>query len=374
MKIGINAITINKHKTGIGTYTYELLKHLLEIDKKNEYIVFLPEDSTMDFHAENLKLVYIKANINKPLLQLLWENVYLPGLIKKKNIDIFFSPSFVLPFFSFKSKSVITVHDLAYIIFPETKSFLFGKYIRFIVPRSVRKADRIICDSKSTQDDLIKYYKTSGEKSIVIHLGCNLSVNTFDSSLIFKFREKYELKNNYIVYIGNDDPRKNLSRLIQSFKLLKEKPSGRDMQLVLIGKRRKEEKLTLMVKQLGIEHDVKFIDYLKENELNLAYAGAKLLVYPSIYEGFGLPILEAMACGIPVLTSNISSMPEIADDAAVFVNPYDVENICMGMESILKDNKLREALIDKGFQRIKKFSWLQTAEKTLEVFKSLEST
>lgn len=374
MKIGINAITINNQKTGIGTYTYQVLKNLLLIDHKNEYTVFVPCGLSFEFHADNLKIEYIKSNINNPYYQLFWENISLPNLLNKKKIDILFSPSFTLPILPYLSKSIITVHDLSFLLFPKTKSYLFRNYMKYILPNSIKKANFIICDSASTYNDLLKYYYVSSKKINIIHLGCNgLFFKKVDDNHITEFKRKYNCNKNYLLYVGSDDPRKNIPRIMQAFKLFK-KEDKQEYQLILVGKGKRYVELLKLAKALDLENEIKFIDYLNEKELHLAYLGAKLLIYTSIYEGFGLPILEAMTCGVPVLTSNRSSMAEIAGDGAYKVDPYNTENIYTGIKLILEDGDLRKELIQNGFQRSGNFSWRTTAQKTLKVFELVSKT
>ena len=261
-----------------------------------------------------------------------------------------------------KNPFIVTVHDLVRFCFGFARETVSERILLKLDIRGIKRASHIIAISQNTRNDLIKYLKIPDDRISVIYNGVDHS--------IFKPYDVKLLNKPYILYIGSERPRKNLDRLFAAFAKLKgEFP---ELKLVKVGTPGRSEKYRrdTMKKlgSLGITRDIIFIDHMPELELAYYYSSATLLAYPSFYEGFGLPPLEAMACGCPVITSNTSSLPEVVGEAGIMVNPYDTDSLVKAMRQVLTDAKLRDDMIRKGFEQSKRFSWEKTARETLEVY------
>jgi len=363
MRITINCRSILlTQRTGIGRYTYHLLDSLGEIDQVNSYILHAPK-RFLDFKR------------------------HLPDFPRysnfKRRIDYFHrgtgkSDIYHLPcpdiIGAYSGKLVVTIHDLIYKTYPQAHNpqtiELTEKYMQAIAA----KADRIICISENTRRDLHAFLDIPLEKSCVVY-------NGVDHQMFYpllpeeRLHAANELKGfgidkPYVLYVGTIEPRKNLTGLLESFALLKSKHVFQG-QLVVVGmKGWMQESIADLIKQLGIETDVIFTGFVSDGQLRQFYNMAEIFVFPSFYEGFGFPILEAFCCGVPVVTSQASSCGEIASDAAVTIDPKDTKIMAQAMERVLTDKTLKESLRQAGLRRAQEFSFLITAKKTLEVFKS----
>lgn len=265
-----------------------------------------------------------------------------------------------------KKPFVVTVHDLARLCFKSDGETIRERIFLKLDIRGIKRASHIIAVSQNTTSDLIKYLNIPTERISVVYDGVDHS--------IFKPVKAKPFHEPYILYVGSERARKNLYRLFQAFSRLKEEFKG--LKLVKVGSAGKNDefrKSTIkQLESLGLSEDVIFVDWAAEDDLPYYYSNASLLAYPSLYEGFGLPPLEAMACGCPVITSNTSSLPEVVGDAAIMVDPYDVDGLANAMREVLTNHELREAMIKRGFAQAKKFSWEKTAEETLDVYKKVE--
>jgi len=265
-----------------------------------------------------------------------------------------------------KKPFLITVHDLARCCFKFERETIMERILLKLDIRGIKKASYVIAVSQNTKSDLIKYLNIPAEMITVIYNGID--------HRIFKPVKSKPFDEPYILYVGSERARKNLNRLLEAFSTLKEEFKG--LKLVKVGTPGRSaefrRRILKQIESLGLNEDVIFVDSAAENDLPHYYSAASLLVYPSLYEGFGLPPLEAMACGCPVVTSNNSSLPEVVGDAAITVDPCDVDALTNAMREVLTNDGLREAMIEKGLAQAKKFSWDKTAEKTLEVYERME--
>ncbi|MFC1755619.1 glycosyltransferase family 4 protein, partial [Thermoproteota archaeon] len=247
------------------------------------------------------------------------------------------------------------------------------KHFHFWTGLSIKGADRIIADSQNTKNDILKYYGADEEKIKVVHLAPDKVYKPIqEKELLDKVRAKYNLISNTIFSIGIIEPRKNIANLLEAFKILKES-YGLDYKLAIAGSKGKNGDLPYnevfhKVKELGLEKDVIFLGFVPREDVPLLYNIADLFAFPSLYEGFGLPVLEAMACGTPVVTSNISSLPEVAQDAALLVDPYNVGELAKAMQRVLTDKALQTQLCEKGLAQARKFSWEKTAKKIISIY------
>ena len=369
IKIGIISDRLNRQRTGIGNYVYNLLD---QFDKESlEDIVLI--NYQKNSHFKNLEQILIKNPLD-PLgnKSFYFWHIYLHAVLKAKDygLDIIHSPENATPFTALKPNKVITVHDITPHFFPESFSPLTLLRYRLLFSRAMETSDRIIVDSISTKNDLIKYYKVKQEKIRVIYLGVNNAFKCFEETKVEEIKDKWRIDFPFILYVGTIEPRKNIYRLLMAFSKIKKKNAK--YKLLMMGiKGWKFKNLLETINNLNLQKDIIFTGYVTDHELPLLYNAADLFIYPSLYEGFGLPPLEAMACGCPVVTSNTSSLPEVIGDAGIMVDPLSVDELANATYSILTNENLREELIKKGLQRSKAFSWKICSEKTLKVYKEI---
>jgi len=372
MRIGIDISQLAFPGTGVATYTRNLVENLLRIDKENEYILFY-SSLRKDIKNAGLKIgekhVELKNYKLPPLfLEFIWNRLHiLPIEEFTGHLDIFHTSDWLEP--PAKCPKVTTVHDLAIFKYPETFSPKGGHNIVSNLRRKLawvkRESRVIIAVSENTKKDIVKILDIPSEKIKVIYEAGD-EVFRKKSSLrsIENAKKKYGISGNYILAVGTLEPRKNLKRLIMAFSRVRRNSS---LSLAIAGNAGWGGELEgLQGKTLG----VKFLGYVPKEVLAPLYAGAQCFVYPSLYEGFGLPILEAMASGCPVVTSNISSLPEVAGEAAVLVDPENIEDIARGIKEAISK---RKELIRKGFERARQFSWEKTASQTLGVYREVTS-
>jgi glycosyltransferase involved in cell wall biosynthesis len=309
----------------------------------------------------------------RPITRLFWEQLGLPLIIKQLGIDVFHSLHYTRPLW-LPSKSVVTLHDMTFFIFPELhtrpKRFFFPLAIR----TSGRLADRLIADSESTRRDAISLLNIPPGKIDTVLLGVDSTFQTMrDEGKLASIRKKYDLPDRFILYVGLVEPRKNLPGLIRAYHSLLHVVESHD--LVIVGRLGwMSDGVFEQVEKLGLKNRIQFTGYISQEDLPWVYNLSALFVYPTHYEGFGLPALEAMACGVPVITTNISSMPEIVGDAGMLVEPNQDQNLIDAMVKVLTDPELRVILSVKGQQRAKQFTWERTALETLNVYRKVGET
>src|SRR3989338_9253751 len=346
----------SKKRTGTENYSYQLLKSLSTIDKKNQYIVYLrPGVEVGESWSENLTFKVIS-----------WSRLWTQGGLVIQtfidDLDVLFIPSHTLPIISKPGlKTVMTVHDLGAEYLPKMHQLKQQIYLKYITKYQLTSATKLIAVSKATKEDLIKKVGIDPKRINVVYEGFNTKLKPSNSDA-----EVSSLKPFYL-FVGTVQPRKNLGRLIKAFAI----HLRGEVKLVIVGQKGwLADDIYQLPKKLGIEERVKFLGHVADEELAKLYSGAEALLFPSLFEGFGLPILEAQACGCPVITSNLSSMPEVAGKGAVFVDPYSVDDIVIGLRK-MEDRRLRMEMIKKGFENIKRFSWEKAARETLAVLESL---
>ncbi len=380
MRICIDARPIINKQTGLGRYIYNIINALKKIDQKNYYLVLvdIELDSTHPvFGLKNDRFVYEKCPIPGVTVQ---QQFKLNQFLKDEKIDVYHYPHFDLPIaIARQYQSVFTVHDLTYLLHRgvfQGAAYFKRWYTKKIMSLGIQCAKRIITVSDSTRNDLIDYFNLNGStvaKVATIYGACESNFLPIkDEKRIENFRQKWNLYKPYFLFIGERRPHKNLVRQIEAFdQFLKQVDKA--FEFIIIGKSYKnyfepEEK----TRQLDLEGKVRFLGYVDDSEIPLFYNSAAALMFTSLYEGFGIPILEAMACGTPVITSNISSTQEIAGNAALLVNPYQVEAISQAMMKITVDSTLKKSCVQKGFERKKDFSWEIAAQKTLNLYQQMQ--
>lgn len=373
MNIGIDLLPITGREAGLQRYAQQLVDDLSRFDHENFYTVFVNErgKSLFNVNKPNFHVIVVKT---PPKVHFFWEQLYLPFHTFLRELDLLHSPVSAPPYIKLPSvRTVVTVHDLTFILHPETMTRISRFYWSFFMKRGVQKAGRVIAISESTKVDLMRYLHIPEKKIRVIprYPDRRFIEFTEKEGLAIKVREKYRLPDRYILYVGTLEPRKNLVRLIKAYAQAKRDPSI-TQYLVIAGKKGwLYDSIFEVVKALHLEDEVIFTGFVDDEDLPALYSQADLFVYPSLYEGFGLPPLEAMVCGTPVLTSNCSSLPEVVGDAGLLVDPKDVDEIAKGILQVLKNREFREKIREKGIERAKRFSPQRAIEATIEVYREM---
>ena len=364
MRIGIDARKL--HDFGIGTYIRNLLRHLARLDRESEYVVLCrPDDrDALATIGANFRCVSESAGNYS-----VSEQLRIPLALKREGVTLFHAPHYVLPPLV-RCRSVVTIHDCIHLMFPQylPNRFAHG-YARASIGLAARRATRVMTVSESSKRDILRFVDTQPEKIAVIH-------NAYDERFgvepreedVVRVRERYQLHDEFVLYAGNVKPHKNLERLIDAFQLVRSR--GLDhLKLVLIGDDiSRYTALRRAVHRHQLHKYVRFLGYLPEETLAVMYRLAGVFVFPSLYEGFGLPPLEAMASGTPVVTSNVSSLPEVAGNAAELVDPYDTRSIADGIHRVLTDEGLRTDLRRRGLARAHQFSWESSVRRVREIY------
>lgn len=366
MHIGIEAERANNpQKTGVEHYAKQLILHLAEIDRENRYILYLrtqPEAWLLNL-PENFKLKVMPFQIFWTQLRVSWEMLFNP-------VDILMVPASALPIVHPK-KSVVTIHDIGWRYFPQSFTWFMRNFLEWSTAFAVKRASKIIAVSESTKRDIVKFYGVSGEKIVVVHHGYDTQVQNPKSlprSQAGEIRKNsnIEIPNKYVLFLSTLQPRKNLGNLIDAFRLLKKEFPDLPHKLVVVG--RMGWKFEKILKKLEDNRDiVVYLNYLSDEGRRQALLGAELLVQPAFYEGFGMQALEALAAGIPLACSKVSSLPEVAGDAAVYFDPHNPTDIKNAIKAVLFDKSLAESLVSKGRERVKLFGWEKCAKETLKV-------
>jgi glycosyltransferase involved in cell wall biosynthesis len=374
MKIAIDATIIREEITGTGFYITNLLNGLAKIDDLNKYYIFGDKQCLEEFIKINKKnFIIVNKRFKNRVIRVLWQYFIFPFILKKKKIDILHSPNYITPLFKLGFKIILTVHDLTFLLFPQkytiTKRLLFGKMLPFFIKMS----DKIVTVSSNTKKDILKFFNIPEDKIVVTYESYpdyyNHSIDRRKAKDIVK---KYGIERDYILYVGMIEPRKNIIFLLKAFVEL---DKDLELDLVIVGKKgwyfKEIEKYMENTVNLRLENKIIFTGYIPEYELKYFYRLALMFVYPTLYEGFGLPPLQAMACGTPVITSNISSLPEVVGDAAILINPNNIKELIEAIRLLYNNSVKREELIERGLDQIKKFSLTNIAKRNLETYKSL---
>jgi len=362
MIIGIDASRASiKQKTGTEVYSYNLIKHLAKCDHKNQYILYTNRALKFDF--------LLPKNFKVKVLSFLkfWTQIRLAWEMLIRQPDILFIPAHTIPWIHPKN-TVVTIHGLEYEHFPEAYSRFDLWHLRKSTRLASKWAKKIITISQNTKKDLIKFYGVRDEQIKVVHLGYQkyeVRSKKYEAAGTFRFPKPY------LLFVGRLEKRKNLVRLVKAFARLKNNKKIVH-KLVLAGKPGYGyEQIKCSIKELGVEKDVILPGYVLDKDLPDLMKNADIFVYPSLYEGFGMPILEAMNLGVPVVASNISALPEIAGEAALLVDPLNTDEIADAIWRVVTNKELKEDLVKKGLEQVKKFSWEKCAKETLIVLESL---
>lgn len=389
MRIGIDYTSAVHQGAGIGRYTRQLVSALLEQDSQNEYTLlvagraprpqaksqlFAVPASPVSAHYPNLRVVELP--LSERLWTILWHRLRLPLWVELFSgaLDVFHSPDFALPPVR-RAGTIVTVHDLSFLRVPECSYPALQTYLRKVVPPSVRRANMVLADSKCTKSDVIELLGVDPARVTVIYAGVGKEFRRVeDESHLAAVRTRYGLPARFVLGLGTLQPRKNFERLIEAYAQVKGR-MGDELKLVIAGELGwMYESIFEKTKELHLQGEVCFLGYVADEDLPALYTMAELFVFPSLYEGFGLPPLEAMACGTPVITSNVSSLPEVVGDAALMVNPLDIEALAAAMQQILSDAALRRQMIARGLLQARRFTWEQAARQLLNVYQQVATT
>lgn len=364
MRIGIDARLVYYSRAGIGQYILQLTDALASQCDRDEFIMLQSrkDDTTITDHP-----YFNRASIWTPSHHPL-EQWTLRFEVNRLSLDLLHSPDFIPPL-SRNCRSVITIHDLAFLLYPH---FLTKESARYYgqIDQAVRSADHIIAVSHSTKRDLIRLLGVSERKITVIHEAANKIYRPIDKRIARqRVAQDYGIDYDYILFVSTIEPRKNLPTLIQAYQKLSDSYKC-DERLVIAGtKGWLSEEVFTSIEKLGLKDKVRFLGRVPSEALLHLYNAAILLVHPSFYEGFGLPPLEAMTCGVPVIVSNVSSLPEVVGDAAEMIDPNEADELTVAMHRVLTNEAHRRCMIDKGLKRAANFSWQRAAKETLEVYR-----
>jgi glycosyltransferase involved in cell wall biosynthesis len=342
---------------GIGTYVRNLVRHLARLDTETTYfLVCAGADvpTLRDLAANFVPVVDESAGYS------VREHLSIPLKLRRLGVDLLHEPHYVVPFLT-TSPIVVTIHDCIHLLFPQYLPNAGAlAYARFMMGRAIRRSAVVLTVSEASRQDILRFYPEADAERVQV------VPNAIDPNLIAdpgeeeieRVRERYQIRGRFVLYAGNIKPHKNLDRLIAAFGQLKRRPALEDVKLLIIGDEiHKYGSLRRAVEAAGVRHDVRFFGFVPDSTLAALYRLASVFAFPSLYEGFGLPPLEAMACGAPVVTSRISSLPEVVGDAAVLVDPYSVDDIAEGLARVFEDDTLRRDLIARGYTRAQSFSW-----------------
>lgn len=373
MRIGVDARSLEaRDRTGVARYLGNILRELAEIAPQNEYTLYFQNSKADDdflsqgcFRKKLVEMSFV------PRKKVLWEQIFLPRELKRNPVDILFCPSYSMPLRG-GQKTVVTIHDITYEVEPAWFHPKERLKMRTLTKLAARRADKIISVSEATKCDVVRFYGVEPDKVKVIYEANDPSFKLVkDEAKLGEIKSKYDLSDKFVLYVGSIFARRNIPRLLEALKAVAEKVPT--VKLMIIGEDRAypSQNIGERIKRLGLGNRVVWLDYVPEDDLILLYNVADLFAYPSSYEGFGLPILEAMACGTPVITANLSSLPEVAGDSALYVDPTSVSEMASAMVKVLTGEQIAESLSQRGLQRANSFSWREAAQETLQLFEDL---
>lgn len=364
LKIAVNTRLLLPGKLeGIGWFTYETLKRITIAHPEHEFLFLFDRKYDEQFvFSDNVTPIIVPIQARHPILFHLWFEWMVPPVLRKHNVDLFLSPDGYLSLNSEK-KQLAVIHDINFEYYPRHLPFTVRKYLRYYFPKFADKATRIATVSNFSKEDIVRHYEADPELIDVVYNGVSDVYHPISEQEKEITKQKFTNGNDYFIFIGSIQPRKNLAQLFKAFDAFK-KSNETDMKLLIVGEKRWWTKaIKRAYDKMEHQNDVIFSGRLEQEDLKMALAAAKALVYVSFFEGFGIPIVEAMNCNVPIITSNITSMPEVAGKAAVYVSPFDVNSIKEGMEKVAFNPKLVHQLIEEGKEQRKKFSWDLTAAK-----------
>jgi glycosyltransferase involved in cell wall biosynthesis len=365
--VGVNAHLLSLDESyrsaGINWHIYHLLQHLPDVAPEIALTVFLSEQRYRGMAGMQLRLSRLPTD--RPQVRILWEQFLQPWSVRRAGVDLLHCPAFVGPLAS-TCPTVITVHDLSFLFFPQNFRAMNRIYLKTLTRLSVRRARRIIAVSESTRRDLVHQYGLPPAKVDVVYNGVDAAFRPLPTTEVAAFRRRAGLPDRFLLFVGTLEPRKNVARLIEAYARL---PEGRPPLLLVGGKGWLYDEIFARVEELNLTHEVRHVGYVPATELPLWFNAAELFVYPSLYEGFGLPALEAMACGTAVVASSASSLPEVVGEAGRLADPFDTEALSSAMSQVLTHQEQREELREAGLKQAQAFTWPKAARQTVGTYR-----
>ena len=358
MKVGINARFLLKDRLeGIGWFTYETVRRLVAQMPEHEFIFFFDRPYHKDFiFGENVQAIVLFPPARHPFLWWCWFEIALAHALKKYKVDVFFSPDSYLSLRA-DVKTIMVVHDLAYLHYPNQVGFWTKCYYQYFLPQFIQKADEIISVSNFTKRDILNHFEVLPHKIVVACNGCKPEFRALNELEKRQIKQQYANGQDYFFYLGAVHPRKNVHRLIVAFDQFKQQTQAK-MKLLIGGRLAwQTSEVEAAYRAARYQDDILFLGYITDKKLPFLMGAALALTYVSLLEGFGVPLLEAMYCEVPILTSNVTSMPEVVGEAGLLVNPKSINAIAMGMVELYKNEKLRQNLIQKGNEQRNLFNW-----------------
>jgi glycosyltransferase involved in cell wall biosynthesis len=366
MKIGVMLRNL-KELGGIKVYTLNLLMNLFMLDSANEYVLFYKDKGSVGTFS---KCKNVKERLLDFPTKLLWDQVAVPMAVKKEKIDVILNPKLSIPLMT-KAKTILVLHGMEQFAVSEVFPFMDRFYTKIMMPLFCRRADAVISTTKMGVEEMNKYLGIEKNKIHPIHEAHKKRFKVLDKAQCERVRVKYNLPEKFLLFVGGLNPLKNFSGIIKAYQQLKDKIPH---QLIAVGfKRWHYEDDLRLVEELGLSKDVRLMGFIPDEDLPAFYNLADVFVFPSLYEGFGIPVLEAMASGCPVITTKTGCSPEVAGGAAVLVDPRNVQEIADAIYQVIHDQKLRARLIKDGLGNAAKFSWEKTALETLLLFRKVTS-
>lgn len=367
MKVFLDGMPLLSPRTGVGNYVCNLFEEFKKFENIQTKLLY----NGFKYHNTDEK---VKVPIPYDFYRTILKNKYIYELFKLESFmgqfDIIHGTNFVtLP--TKRAKQVVTIHDLSFIKYPEHVPYHILKHHSEWTKYSIEKSDAIIVDSESTANDLCTYYKTKESKINCIHLAASSQYKIREQEILLNVKSRYLLPDEFILYVGTVESRKNIISLLRSFKLAKDKYEITHKLVLAGGMGHRSDEIQKELVKLDLSNEVISLGYVKESDIPLIYNLSSLFIFISIYEGFGLPVLEAMQSGIPVIASNLSSIPEIVGDSSLLVDPFNISEIASKISLILQDSTARTEAIIKGTKQAEKFNWSKTASETIKVYNKL---
>lgn len=370
MRIAVNLLPFREKLGGVGRYAKNTLSELALLDNENEYFLFLTKNSLehFDIKKENFKQIICNVNSNSFIKRIIYEQIKLPKELNKYGIDLLFTPSVAIPIFS-GQKKITTIHDIAYKKIKKKYPFLRRKYIGFVTKIALQKSDKILTVSEFSKNELLDEFKIKSEKISVIHNGVGAEYFAeYSCEKVSEIKRKYNLPDNYILYVGAIEPGKNLDILLEAFQLICEKREN--INLVLTGGLGwQEDYIYHKINKKEILDKIIILPYIKDEELPIIYRNSELFVYISPYEGFGIPVLEAMASKIPVLASQSDAITEFALDSIFYVKDNNANFINKKIQYLLTNTLEVDIKINLAFERARNLTWVASAKKLYSILK-----
>ena len=373
MRVALSAFFLGQQTTGSGQYTFHLLRHLPELEAGHELFLIAPEDVGYKGPAQWVKALTPFTGRSENWAKLWFEQISFPRACRKVKVDVAHVPYFAPPLLP-SVPTVITIHDLIPLILPIYRRQLSVRLYNMLVSAAARRASLILTDSHASKRDIVRLLKIPPERVRVIYLAVGEIFRPLqEEARLAEVRRKYGLPQRYILYLGGFDQRKNLPTLLKAFARV----AGKEAAPLVIAGRLPERETPLfpnprrLVKELGLEGKVIFTGWVAEEDKPALYSGTELFVFPSLYEGFGLPVLEALACGVPAVVSNAGSLPEIVGEGGITCPPTDIEGLAGAMAALLEDEERRAHLRAKASAQAARFSWRETARRTLEAYREV---